>query len=86
MLKLEWVTNDHEQWLEYDTISREVFGSRANWHKWRSQFIVGNPLPPKGSPHSVDDLKRMRLVGLYRLPKVASQPEDRSVTSPPLRP
>lgn len=61
-MKREWVSND---------TTRERAHQRADngpdYWRWRSQFVEGEPLPPPNSPHSAADLKRMGLVGLYRV-------------------
>lgn len=66
----EWVTNDYKKYQQFHEITvggqLQPAMTYQEWRDWRSQFIRGRPKPPPGSRHTVADLERMGLEGLYR--------------------
>ncbi len=62
-MKLEWVTNDDRGLSLEWGVSSAANEKKAYW-QWRKQFKEGPPMAT--AKHTVGELKKMGLVGLYR--------------------
>lgn len=57
---MQFITNDKNEY-RHENLTKD------EWLEWRKQFIVGEPVPMKGGFYTVEHLKQMGYVGLYKI-------------------
>jgi hypothetical protein len=70
MAIIEWVTNEHKDYRPHLHETEEGWlvatQSYEDWAKRRSQFVVGRPNPPPGSPYTIEQMEGLGYIGLYQ--------------------